>query len=421
MVHQPFDKSFGSAPGSETTLQNQTIDSPPNPAVQGHDTMRATMLPLLLLCGLFFCNFLGRVLLGPLLLDIEADLKLSHAAASRLFLISAVGYAISVMGSGFISSHLSHRRTVTLSGLVTGASLLGISFSHSLVQLYVCIVILGLATGIYLPSGVTSITSMLKPREWGRAMGLHQLGPNLAFISAPLLAHWIAPLVTWRGVLALVGSASMVFSLTHYWRGRGGDFLGSAPSPKRIWALLKEPNILLVTAIQGIAISSQLGIYSLVPAFLVDEHGMEPVAAQTLLSAARVAPIGVSLLAGYLVDRWGIKKSISIFCLISCVGSVAMGLAPASWQYVLVILQPLAPACLFPACFVAMNQAAPPELRNLSVGLVVPGGYLLGAGLVPAILGYLGDQGAFGLGFAGVGLMALLGIVLARSLRFESH
>ena len=400
-------------------MEISTPSSVPETGQPVYDRLGPIMLSLFVLCTLFYCNFLGRVILGPLLLDIEADLSLSHTQASQLFLLVAMGYAISLLGSGFISSHLTHRRTVSVSGICTGIALIWLSLSNSLLEVQASMILLGIATGIYLPSGIPSLTSLVKTNLWGRVMGIHQLAPNIAFISAPLLAHWVAPVLSWRGVLGMVGAASIIITLIQFIRGKGGDFTGSAPSPRRIWMLLKKRNILIIMGVQSIGISSQLGIYSLTPAFLVEEHGMEPIVAQSLLSTARLAPIGISLLAGWLVDRWGVKKSIGIFSFFACIVTVSTGLAPASWQYFLVILQPLAPACLFPACFVAMNQAAPPNLRNLSVGLVVPVGYLFGGGLVPAALGYMGDHGAFGLGFAGVGLISLAGILLARALELE--
>jgi hypothetical protein len=67
-----------------------------------------------------------------------------------------------------------------------------------------------------------------------------------------------------------------------------------------------------------------------------------------------------------------------------------------------------------------MSKAVTPDLRNISVGLVVPVGFFIGAGLAPAVLGYLGDHGAFGLGFAGVGAFSFLGVFLAHSLKFDS-
>ena len=386
-----------------------------------YDRIRPALYSIMIISCLFYCNFLGRVILGPLLLDIEADLLLSHAQASRLFLFMACGYSISLFGSGFVSSHISHHRMLTIAGLVVGAALLWLSIAETVLGVQAGVVILGLAAGLYLPSAMPCLTSLVAQPLWGRVMALHELAPNLGFITAPLLAHWVAPLLGWRGLLGVIGVASIIISLIHDWRSKGGDHLGSAPRPSVIISLLKQRNIILIMGLQIIAVSSQFGIYSLISAFLVDVHHMEPLIAQSLLSSARLAPIGTTLIAGWLLDRWGVKKSASIFCILGGIFAIALGLGPTSWQYALVILQPLAPACLFPACFLLMSRAVPPDLRNVCVGLVVPIGFFIGAGLTPAVLGYLGDRGAFGLGFAGVGVFSLAGVYFAQSLKFGSE
>ncbi len=385
----------------------------------GHESLGPALVSIFIISCLFYCNFLGRVVLGPLLLDIEADLTLSHSQASRLFLLLACGYSVSLICSGFISAHINHHRMLSIAGLAVGAALIWLSMAKTVLAVQAGVFFLGIASGLYLPSAMPCLTSLVTQPLWGRAIALHELAPNLGFITAPLLAHWVAPVLGWRGLLGVVGLASITVSLVHYWGSKGGGHRGSAPSPYLLASLLKQPNILLIMGIQIIAVASQYGIYSLIPAFLVDEHQMEPLVAQSLLSTARLAPIGTTLLAGWLLDRWGLKRSVSIFCIAGGVFTIILGLGPASWQYVLVILQPLAPACLFPASFLLMNKAVPPELRNISVGLVVPMGFFFGAGLTPALLGYLGDHNAFGLGFVGVGVLSFAGVYFAHALKFE--
>ena len=400
-------------------MATSTPDSSTGPGPGGHNSLRPALFSLLIIIFIFYFNFLGRVVLGPLLITIEADLKLTHSEASRLFLFLALGYSVSLFASGFLSARILHRRMVTIAGMAGGAALLWLSMADGLWQVQAGMIFLGLTTGIYLPSAMSCLTSLVSQPLWGRVMGLHELAPNLGFITAPLLAYWISPLLGWRGLLGVIGLASIAISLLHYWRGKGGDLLGSAPSPRRVWNLLKNPNLIYIMGIQIIAVAAQFTIYSLTPAFLIDEHGMDPLVAQSLLATARLAPMGTAIIAGVLIDRWGLKKSISLFVALTGITTMTMGLAPTSWQQVLVLLQPLAPACLFPACFVLMSRAVSPDLRNVSVGVVVPAGFFIGAGLAPAILGYLGDMGAFGWGFAGVGFLSLLGIIFARLLKFE--
>jgi NNP family nitrate/nitrite transporter-like MFS transporter len=90
------------------------------------------MGPLLFLVGIFFLNFLARIILSPLMPTIEKDLKIGHDEAGSLFLIISLGYYIMLLGSGFISSRINHRKTIILSSLAVGGVLFAVSISHGL-------------------------------------------------------------------------------------------------------------------------------------------------------------------------------------------------------------------------------------------------------------------------------------------------
>jgi len=401
-------------------LSDSTAKTGP-PAGPNDRLWGTTLLSVGLLTGIFCFTFLGRIIFGPLLLEIEADLGLSHAQAARLLLIIAAGYAAALLCSGLVSSRLGHRRTISLSALGLGAALGAASLSRSLLSLQIGLPFLGMAAGLYLPSGLSTLTSLVRQRLWGRVMALHQIGPNLSFIGAPLLAQLAASLLSWRGLLLAIGLSSLALGLLHLRAGRGGDFPGAVPRLATLGALLANPSIWAMMGIFGLAVGTQLGVYSLVPAYLVSDQGISQAAANTVLAASRISALGVAFLSGWLVDRWGLKRSLEVFCLVCGATTIALGLAPASWQLVLVLIQALGPACLFPACFVAMSRVVSREMRNLSVGLVVPVGHFLGGGAVPAVLGWLGDRGLWGLGFLGLGLLGLAGAFLARVLRLTDQ
>ena len=95
-------------------------------------SLRSQVGPLLLMTGIFFLNFISRIILAPLMPTIEMDLGIGHAEAGSLFLLISLGYFISLMGSGFLSSRFTHRKTIIFSSIVLGITLLAISFSHTL-------------------------------------------------------------------------------------------------------------------------------------------------------------------------------------------------------------------------------------------------------------------------------------------------
>src|SRR5574342_43507 len=89
------------------------------------------LVPILFLTAIFYLNFVSRVILGPLLPVLEGDLGLRHGGAGSLFLFSAFGYSVGLLGSGHVSARLTHRHAITLSSIAVGAALLVVSWSTS--------------------------------------------------------------------------------------------------------------------------------------------------------------------------------------------------------------------------------------------------------------------------------------------------
>lgn len=142
------------------------------------DTLQSKLGPAFFLTSIFFVNFLSRVILAPLLVTIEKELHLDHQEAGILFLLISVGYSLALFGSGHLSSRLVHRKTIFLSTLGLGITLLGLSVSHSLWSIRSALFLLGICAGIYLPSGIATLTSLVRPQDWGKAVAIHELAPN---------------------------------------------------------------------------------------------------------------------------------------------------------------------------------------------------------------------------------------------------
>ncbi len=145
--------------------------------------------PLLFLSGIFFLNYLSRIILSPLLPTIEQDLKIGHGGAGSLFFLVSLGYCVMLLASGFVSSRLAHRRTIVLSALAVGSALIIVSVSRGLWGIRLGLIGLGLASGLYLPSGIATLTEFVTPKDLGKALAVHELAPNLGLMLAPFLVE----------------------------------------------------------------------------------------------------------------------------------------------------------------------------------------------------------------------------------------
>jgi MFS transporter, NNP family, nitrate/nitrite transporter len=373
---------------------------------------RSQIFLLGFLTSIFLANLLSRVVLAPLMPVIEKDLGLGHTAAGVFFMMVALGYAAGLLGSGFVSARITHRRTIALAAVACGSAFLLIAVIHTLWMIRLGLFLIGVSTGMYLPSAITTITSSFQPAHWGRALSVHELAPSLAFITAPLIAEALLIFYPWHGVLVLIGGVSVLLGLFFFRLAPAGDFRGEAPTLGYVRLLFGKPAIWIMGALFSLAITATIGIYSMIPLYLVAERGIDRSLANTLLGLSRIPVLPVALVSGWISDRIGPKPTLAAVILCNGLTAILLGILPGRWVILMVFLQPLLTVCFFPAGFTVLSRIVPPQARNLSVSLAMFIGYLAGGGLFPIAIGMFGDAGMFGLAFVLTGCITLLALPL---------
>jgi len=378
----------------------------------GTASFRSRLGPIVLLSLIFFLNFLARIILAPLLPALEQDLHLDHGEAGSLFLLISLGYCTSLLGSGLVSSRLTHRNTIILSAVAAGMPLIALCFGNQLWQVQTALVALGLATGLYLPSGIATITSLIPPRHWGKGIAIHEVAPNLCAVVAPFMSEALLPWVPWWGILALIGAASVIVGIA-FWRfGAGGRFPGQAPTLSAFQTLLRERSFWAMTVLLSLAISASLGVYTMFPLYLVAERGIERSWANILVGLSRASGLVAVFLAGWAADRIGPRQIMRWVLLLTGTFTVLLGAVPGYWVAGMFFLQQLLAVCFFPAGFAVLSAIGPPHARNLAVSLSIPIAFLAGGGVTPTIIGVMGDAGSFTGGIVLVGALVLSGFVI---------
>jgi NNP family nitrate/nitrite transporter-like MFS transporter len=236
-----------------------------------------------------------------------------------------------------------------------------------------------MAAGLYLPSGIATLTAVVSSRHWGKAIAIHELAPNLSFVAAPLLSEIVLIWFSWRAVLVLLGVAAMLNAMFFARFGRGGDFKGVTPSLSSFRPFLVEPAFWIMLLLFSLGISGSLAVYTMLPLYLITEHGLDRNLTNTLVAISR----------------------------------------SSSWVLVIVFLQPMLAVCFFPAGFASLSRIGPSNSRNLAVSLTIPFAFLIGGGAIPAGIGFMGDAVSFALGIVMVGGLILCGAGLAFFLRFQ--
>ncbi|WP_419659673.1 major facilitator superfamily MFS1 protein [Desulfosarcina variabilis str. Montpellier] len=383
---------------------------------QGADRFRDFIGPVGFLTSIFFINFLSRIILAPFLPTIEKDLGISHAAAGSLFLFISSGYFVTLLASGFFSARLRHRRTIVLSAACLGAAHLFSAFSQNLWQLRIGLVCMGMAAGLYLPSGLATVTALVNPRHWGKAMAIHELAPNIGFVAAPLVAEVMLGWVSWRHSLLILGGLTLLAALAFLRFGKGGDFAGKAPSFGAFKILCGLPSFWIMMVLFMLGISSTMGIYTMLPLYLVAEQGMARSHANEIVGLSRVLCFGMAFFAGWANDRIGTKRTLMVVLILSGSTTILLGVLHGFWLTSMIFVQPLIAVCFFPPAFAVLSTIGPAGMSNVAVSLTIPAAFLMGGGVMPLLIGMMGDRGSFAAGMIMVGGMVLVGALLAACL-----
>jgi NNP family nitrate/nitrite transporter-like MFS transporter len=376
---------------------------------------------LFLLVVIFYLNFTSRVILSPLLPVVEKDLGLGHGDAGSLFFYIAIGYGLGLLFSGFVAARLIHRHTITLSAVMIGFSLIFVSLSKSLLGIHVSLMLVGAFAGFYLPSGIATLTEIIPREHWGKAMAIHELGPNLGFITAPFLCEALLNFFSWRGTLAVLGVWMVLMAGLFWGVGQGGKERGKHPSFPLMKEVVTNPSFLVMTALFVVSIGSSLGLYTIMPLYLVSEMGLDRGFANTIIGFSRAFGIVAIYFAGLLSGRVGLKHTVTFFiittgCLTLCLGFIRGPMATP----VFLFLQGASAACLFPIGFTLIAFLFPDALRSVAVSLVIFGGFILGGGFVPAFVGHWAEIYSFSSAFTLIGILFLALLPLFLRLKIQS-
>lgn len=365
----------------------------------------------------FFLNFISRAIFSPLMLAIEKDLGINHAQAGGIFFMVSVGYAIALLFSGFVSSRFTHRTCVALAAAWMGLGLLAVGNADSPLLLQFSLIAFGMSGGIYLPSGIAAITSLVQAQDFGKAISVHELAPNMALILAPLLAEALMPFTSWRGVMNVLGFCSLAMAAFFAFCGRGGNYKGTAPNFGMVKNILRMPAFWALGLLFSLAMGSSIGPYSMLPLFLVDERGWNPDGANTLLSLSRLLTPASAIASGWAADRFGPSRTIILHLVFTGLTTVLMGVT-SGWALTGVIMvQPFFSSLYFAAGFAAISRVFPHDVRSMAISLIIPFGVVGGMGVFPTMLGACGDMGSFAVGFVILGTLLLGALLLPRFLR----
>ncbi|MDX9959769.1 MAG: MFS transporter [Spirochaetia bacterium] len=396
-----------SLPGHPTAGQSSPVQPLPDPVRFGPAVPWVGFLTLMVFFGM-----LPRLLVSPVLLRLADDLGIGFDQAASFFLTMSVGYVSGLLLSGYVARAVGHRWTIVLSIAGGGIAFVVLAGLHGPALFHLVLLLGGFANGLYPGSGIASVVDLVPETHRGKALGLHEIGPNLAFMAAPIAAALLVPGFGWRGLFMAAGILVLLMAAAFAVFGRASGEAGAPPNFGNLTELARKPAFWTVSALFVVGATAAFGVYSVLPTYLMADKGMDERLVNSLIGFSRVSGTFAILAAGGLADRFGAKLVLAVVLGITGMATALLGLASGNVLLVAVFFQPAIIGAAFPVLLNALSEVTRPGIRSLAVALAIPMANLGGAGLAPLALSALGAAGLFRVAFVVLGLMVVSSLTL---------
>ncbi|HUK92020.1 MAG TPA: nitrate/nitrite transporter [Blastocatellia bacterium] len=376
---------------------------------QGH-------VPTLIASFLHFdVSFMLWVLLGALGVYIAKDLGLSPAQKGLMVATPILSGALMRVPLGLLSDRLGAKRVgVAMLVFLFLPLALGWRASDGLSA----ILAIGLMVGV---AGASFAVALPLASRWypahrqGLVMGIAAAG-NSGTVIANLLAPRLARVIGWHGVLGAAMIPLAIVLVAFLLMARDSD-CGSVGAPVRLYvAALKQRQMLWFCLFYCVTFGGYVGLSGFLPIFFRDQYGVKPETAGYLTALAALAGSGVRPLGGYLADKFGGARMLSVLFVCIAIAYALASTTPAIAVMTGIIVFGMSSLGMGNgAVFQMVPQQFPREI-GIATGVVgAVGG--LGGFILPNLLGSIRQvTGSFTLAFVvlsafGLGALALLRFV----------
>jgi NNP family nitrate/nitrite transporter-like MFS transporter len=269
---------------------------------------------------------------------------------------------------------------------------------------------LGAFGGIQMPSSIATITATVRQEDWGSALSVQQMGPPLSLVVGPLVVAGLLTTFAWNTVLLWVAGLGVVLAIV-FWLAFGGigAFPGDPPSPSHVKPVVTTRSFWVMIFLFALGMGAQVGIFTMLPLYLTTEKHMSAGHANTILGLSNIAPLAMVFVSGWLSKRIGLRKTMALFLSLTGITVILVGRLSGTPMVVCIFLMAALAVGFFAPAFASLSRIVQPSMRSLAAGFAPPLAFLLGGGLLPAGLGYLGQAASFSLGLTLFGVVMLVG------------
>jgi NNP family nitrate/nitrite transporter-like MFS transporter len=354
------------------------------------DFLRAGHTPTLFAAFFYFdISFMVWVMLGPLGVQIAAELNLDPARKGLMVAVPILAGALLRVVNGVLVDRIGPKRTGTIGqAIVLGGLLIAWIYGvHSFSRVLLLGVVLGVA-GSAFAVALPLASRWYPPEMQGTALGIAGAG-NSGTVFAALFAPSLAAAYGWINVFGLAAIPVAIAFAVYLIAARDSP---NRPPAKR-WGeyikVLKIGDAWWFMFFYGVTFGGFVGLASSLTIYFNSQYGLPPVTAGYLTAACVFAGSLVRPVGGIIADRFGGVRALTIMYVAAAAAlvTVSVGL-PQAWMALTVFI-------------VGMLALG---MGNGAVFQLVPQRFRQEIGIMTGLVGMCGGIGGFylasSLGFA---------------------
>ncbi len=377
---------------------------------------RSGHLPTVVASFLHFdLSFMLWVMIGALGIFIARDFHLQPAQRGLLVAIPILSGSLMRLPAGLLADRFGAKRVaLAMLAFYFLPLSLGWCVASTLPKLLCIGFLLGTA-GASFAVALPLASRWYPPERQGLVMGIAAAG-NSGTVIANLVAPKLAASLGWHNVFGLAMLPLVLVSTAFFSLAKENGAVSSRTSAQPLLAVLKASDLWWFCLFYSITFGGYVGLSSFLPILFRDEYQLSAIHAGHLTALAAVLGSCVRPLGGYLADKAGGVRMLSV--LLAGVGVLYMLIAISSTLPVTAELVMVCMLCLGMgngAVFQLVPQRFAGEIGIATGAVGAIGG--LGGFVLPMLLGSVKQfTGSYKAGFVSLAIFALASTLLLRIL-----
>ncbi len=371
--------------------------------------------PTLFAAFLYFdLSFMVWVLLGPLAVQISADLGLSAAQKGMMVATPILAGAILRIVMGVLVDHLQPKKAGLIGQLVVIIALTlawygGVHTYHQVLALGVVLGMAGAAFAVALPLA----SRWYPPEHQGTALGIAGAGNSGTALSA-LFAPGLAVIFGWNNVFGLA-VIPLVFALVVYTiYAKDSPDCPPSKSLHQYLNVLKDKDAWWFMFFYSVTFGGFVGMAASLTLYFHDQYGLTPVVAGYFTAACVFAGSMVRPIGGNVADRLGGIRTLMVMYVVaaSFLLLLSIGVSNVYLALLIVVIAMIALGMGNGAVFQLVPQRFRKEIGVMTGMVGMAGG--VGGFYLASSLGYSKQlTGSYQTGlitFASLAILAIIGL-----------